>query len=482
MTYDSEGLARTFARLVAEAPLAAVVVSLSRHASRSDVAALARSAEAAAAAARPGSLVGLSVPNGPAFLAGVVGLRRRGHGVVLLDPLSPLAERRRACAALGAEGLLSSALGWPMDGSEWRFAAIPDAASVSAASEAIGFVKLTSGSTGTPRGVAATEQALLADDEALARTMGLRGDDRIVGAISMSHSYGFSSVALPALRRGSIVVVPDEDGPLAPLSAARAGAATVFPGAPAYLQALLKLSRPPAWPESLRLVLSASAPLPPDVAAQFRARFGLPVHVFYGASECGGICYDREGTAAERGTVGEPVDGVRVRLEPLDDASAPEGLVIVESPAVALGYLPEGDARLGGGRFVTSDLAAFEGGELRLRGRVDDLINVKGKKVNPTEIESVLQRLPGVAEVVAFGVPSADKASDTVRAVIACPSGQLGYDEVLAWCRAHLPEHKVPRSVVLVSAIPRTSLGKVSRAELLALAGGRPGGPAGQRG
>ena len=75
----------------------------------------------------------------------------------------------------------------------------------------------------------------------------------------------------------------------------RVAAATVFPSAPAYLQALLKLSQPPSWPASVRLVISASAPLPPDVAAQFRARFGLPVHVFYGASECGGICYDREG-------------------------------------------------------------------------------------------------------------------------------------------------------------------------------------------
>ncbi|PYQ45016.1 MAG: hypothetical protein DMF77_05615 [Acidobacteria bacterium] len=250
----------------------------------------------------------------------------------------------------------------------------------------------------------------------------------------------------------------------------------MFPSAPAYLQALLKLSQPPSWPSSVRLVISASAPLPSDVASQFQARFGLPVHVFYGASECGGICYDREGTAAERGTVGEPVDGVTVRLEaPFGESE--EGLVTVESPSVALGYLPKGDPRLGGGRFVTSDLAVFEGSALRLRGRVDGLINVKGKKVNPTEIESVLQRMPGVAEVVAFGVPSADKASDTVRAVIACPEGGLGYDDVMAWCRAHLPEHKVPRSVVLVSAIPRTARGKVSRAELLALVGGRRGDP-----
>jgi len=469
-------LADAFARLADQEPWAPLVVSSSRSTSRGEVAALARAAAEVVGASPATHLVGLSAPNGPAFLAGVIALRQRGHGVLLLDPAAPLAERRRSCAALGARAMLSCTQGWPIDSAEWVCAGIPDALPASEASPDVGFVKLTSGSTGAPRGVAATEAALLADDSALARTMGLRADDRILGAIPMSHSYGFSSVALPALRRGSIAVVPDEEGPLAPLRAASAASATVFPSAPAYLQALLKLSQPPAWPASVRLVISASAPLPPDVAAQFDARFGRRVHVFYGASECGGICYDREGTAAVRGTVGEPVEGVTVRLERLD-GDAEEGLVTVESPAVAVGYLPAPDERLGGGRFVTSDLAVFEGSALRLRGRVDGLINVKGKKVNPTEIECVLQRMPGVSEVVAFGVPSADKASDTVRAVIACPGGGLGYDDVMAWCRAHLPEHKVPRSVVLVSAIPRTARGKVSREELLALVGGRAGDP-----
>lgn len=472
MTYEPSALASAFASLTRRDPRAPLVVSGLRRATRGDVSALAHAAVEACAAAEPG-LVGLSAPNGPAFLAGVIALRQHGRSVLLLDPLAPLAERRRAAAALGARAMLSCVTGWPIDTAEWVFARLP-AAVDDGPGDDVAFVKLTSGSTGAPRGVAATEAALLADDEALARTMGLRAEDRIVGAIPMSHSYGFSSVALPALVRGSVAVVPDEEGPLAPLAVARAAEATVFPSAPAYLQGLLKLSQPPAWPESVRLVISASAPLSADVASQFRERFGLPVHVFYGASECGGICYDRDGTAAERGTVGAPVDGVRVGVEPLDGDGS-EGLVTVESASVALGYLPaEESGPLGDGRFVTSDLALLDRGELRLRGRVDALINVKGKKVNPTEIEGVLLRLPGVAEVVAFGVPSADKASDTVRAVIACPTGGISREDVLAWCRQHLAEHKVPRSVVLVSAIPRTSRGKVSRAELLALAGGGP--------
>jgi acyl-coenzyme A synthetase/AMP-(fatty) acid ligase len=195
------------------------------------------------------------------------------------------------------------------------------------------------------------------------------------------------------------------------------------------------------------------------------------VHVFYGASECGGICYDREGSAAERGTVGAAVDGVRVVLEPLDGTPGGQegGIVTVTSPAVAAGYVPDHDPRLARGRFQASDLASWEEGELRLRGRVDGLINVKGKKVLPGEIEAVLRRLPGVEEAIAVGVPSPDRSSDVVRAVVACPTGTLTYEEVVTWCRRHLPDHKVPRSVVLVDAIPRTSRGKVDRAGLLGL-------------
>ena len=175
---------------------------------------------AAAQAAESGGAGGDDRPvrgQRPALLGEVVALRRLGHAVLLLDPAVPLAERRRSCAALGAAGLLSSTLGSPIDGSEWRFAAIDDAVPF-ASDKGIGFVKLTSGSTGAPRGVAATEEALLADDDALARSMELRDDDRILGAIPMSHSYGFSSMVLPALRRGSVLVVPDEEGPLAPRS------------------------------------------------------------------------------------------------------------------------------------------------------------------------------------------------------------------------------------------------------------------------
>jgi long-chain acyl-CoA synthetase len=193
------------------------------------------------------------------------------------------------------------------------------------------------------------------------------------------------------------------------------------------------------------------------------------VHSFYGASECGGISYDREGGAAERGTVGTAVEGVTLRLEPQPGLPEREGTVVVASAAVAAGYLRDPDPRLAGGQFRTSDRGTWADGELRLCGRLDRLINVKGKKVDPGEVERVMVELDGVLDVVVVGVPSRPEGNETVRAIVACLPGALTTHEVVAFCRTRLAEHKVPRSVRFVTEVPRTSRGKIDREALLAL-------------
>jgi acyl-CoA synthetase (AMP-forming)/AMP-acid ligase II len=433
---------------------------------------LSRAAEASLPRDLPaGSLVGLMAPNGPVFLAVFLALRRRGHAVLLLDASAPAHEARGTARALGASMVLTCPGAWRCEGSSVSSErlGLPEGPQLPSA---IAAVKVTSGSTGGPRGVAVSCEAVLADDAALAKSMGLRAEDRILAAIPMSHAYGFSSVALPALVRGSLLVVPDASGPLASLEAAASAGATVFPTAPAFLQAVLKMSQPPAWPDSIRLVISAGAPLLPETAARFREAYDRRVHAFYGASECGGICYDREGGAAERGTVGTPVDGVRVALEPLAGGDAAgEGVVSVVSPSVGETYVPEADARLAAGRFQTTDVGRWQGGELQLLRRIDGLINVKGKKVDPSEIEAVVAGLAGVEEVVALGVPAPQTGGQLVRVAIACRPGRLSYEDVLAWCRPRLAEHKLPRSILLLPNIPRTSRGKIDRAALVALEG-----------
>jgi acyl-CoA synthetase (AMP-forming)/AMP-acid ligase II len=437
----------------------------------------------------PGEVVALAACNGPGLPGALLALLRAGLPALLLDAQAPEAESLRIARSLGAASLLRCRSCWPTGEADFALAATGAAAPLLLPGTSV--LKLTSGSTGTPRGIATPSAALVADDAALAASMGLRPDDRLLAAVPMSHSYGLSSLVLPALLRGIPLVLPAENDLLAPFAAAEAAGATIFPTVPAYVEALLGLSHPPAWPASLRLVITAGAPLKPAVARRFREVFGLPIHVFYGASECGGICYDREGGAGERGTVGTPVEGVEITLVPcsrgagnaanaanvanianianIASHTTGAGQITVRSPSVARAYVPDADPRLAEGSFLASDFAAWRDGELVLHGRLDDLINVKGKKVDPREVETVLAGLAGVREVAVLGVPG--RGSEVVRAVIACRPEELSPEQVLGWCRGHLAAHKVPRSVILVPELPRTSRGKIDRPALLALAG-----------
>jgi acyl-coenzyme A synthetase/AMP-(fatty) acid ligase len=467
---------RSFERLAGRDPLAPLVVSPERRATMGGVDALSRAAGSRLAARSwpPGTVVGLVAANGPGMLASLVALARAGLATLLMDGQTPEAESLRTAAALGAPAVLRCRTGWPQGPDDWSLSApLPNKEGDPLCLPGISVVKLTSGSTGMPRGIAASAEALMADDAALAASMGLAAEDRLLTTIPMSHSYGFSSLVLPALVRGSLLVLPEESTLYDPFFAAERAGATVFPAVPAYLDALLRLSEAGRCPPSLRLVLTAGAPLRAETSQRFREVFGLPVHVFYGASECGGICYDREGGAAERGTVGAPVEGVRVTLEPLADGREMEEgadeVVTVESPAVSEGYLPDPDPRLGNGRFTAGDLGTWRDGELVLRGRLDDVVNVKGKKVNPREVEAVIAQLDGVDEVAVLGVPAPGSGGEMLRSVIACRSGRLTAQEVLGWCRSRLAPHKVPRSVILVPELPRTSRGKLDRGALRSL-------------
>jgi acyl-CoA synthetase (AMP-forming)/AMP-acid ligase II len=479
---------RSFDLLARRNPLAPLILSTEHRSTIGDVDALARAA-AACLAALPslvrGVLVGLVAANGPGFLASFLALRRAGCAALLLDGQTPAAEATRIARALGAAALFSCRTGWPQGPDDWSLAGLEtvetgsqdlasmgqDLASMGSIGD-IAVVKLTSGSTGAPRGIATPAAALLADDAALTATMGIRADDRLLTTIPMAHSYGLSSLVMPALLRGTPLILPAAGSLFDPFLAAARLEATVFPTVPAYLDALLRTSEAHVRPPALRLVITAGAPLSPAIAHRFRDTFGLAAHVFYGASECGGICYDRTGDAGERGTLGTPVDGVQVTLE------GEAGLVAVRSAAVAAGYLPAlpalpaPDPRLGEGRYLAGDLGAWQNGELVLRGRLDGLVNIKGKKINPREVEEVLGRLAGVDEVVVLGVPVPGRPEERLRAVIACPPGRITVEDVLAWCRGHLAPHKVPRSVILVPAMPRTARGKLDRAALLALGTG----------
>jgi long-chain acyl-CoA synthetase len=314
-----------------------------------------------------------------------------------------------------------------------------------------------------------TSEALLSDDHNLSLTMGLRRDETILASVPLSHAYGFASILLPALTQRAILAVPEIGRPLAPMETAVGQRVTFLPTVPAYIQAILDMKEIPPLPVDLRLIITAGAPLSPETAARFRKAYGRPIHVFYGASEVGGITFDRDGSAAERGTLGSPVEKVQVQLEPTDGTEENQGVVTVRSPSVAIGYHPKSNSNLKDGCFRTSDLGTFHASELVLLGRIDDLINVKGLKLNPREVEAVIGQMGGVVEAVVFGTDDTGGGGQVVCAVAAVSDNATGYDEIRRWCHGHLAAHKVPRKIATVDQIPRNARGKVDRNAVRAL-------------
>ena len=331
-------------------------------------------------------------------------------------------------------------------------------------------LKLTSGTTAAPRAIRFRSHQLLADCNQICDTMDISDDDLNFGVIPVSHSYGFSNLLTPLIARGVPMVVSRDRTPRAVLADLARTGATVFPGTPIFYQAFCDMDDVPPLP-NLRLCISAGAPLSSAIAKKFFEKFRQPIHSFYGASECGGICYDRDGTTFDDGFVGQPMQGVEVELiDPTESSSQ----IRVRSAAVSDGYFPEpDDQKLGNGVFIPDDLLARHDSALKIVGRISDVINVAGKKVNPAEVEAHLLRFKGVRQAVVFGRPTGAGLRNEEVAACVLASPDVSESDLLRFCRTALSGWQVPKRIFIVDIIPTNERGKISRRELARQFSGR---------
>jgi long-chain acyl-CoA synthetase len=322
-------------------------------------------------------------------------------------------------------------------------------------------LKLTSGTTAIPRAVRFRSGQLLADCQQICDTMGITDADLNFGVIPISHSYGFSNLLTPLIGRGVPMVISRDRTPRAILADLACTNATVFPGMPVFYQAFCEMEHVPRL-SKVRLWISAGAPLSIAVAKKFLEKFNLPIHSFYGASECGGICYDRDATNPSEGFVGEPMKGVTLQMA---DANGSATQVRVRSAGVGDGYFPEPDkTKLGNGSFLPDDLLSREGSGFKIVGRISDVINVAGKKVNPQEVEAHLLRFSSVRQAVVFGRESTLRNEEVTACVVATPD--VTEADLLQFCRSVLSTWQVPKRIFIMNAIPTNERGKISRREL----------------
>ena len=317
-------------------------------------------------------------------------------------------------------------------------------------------LKTTSATTGQPRLVAFTAEQLAADAENILQTMSLRAEWPNLGVISLAHSYGFSNLVLPLLLHGIPLLLLDSPLPEAVRAAASAANHLTLPAVPALWRAWHEAG---AIPSNVRLAISAGAPLPLPLERDILSKRGLKLHNFCGATECGGIAYDAsEAPRSDGACIGTAMKNVSLSVNA-------DGCLEVRGRAVGQGYWPDADLNLGGGCYRTTDLAEMSAGEVFLRGRASDQINVAGRKVSPETIERVLLKHPSVKDCLVFGVPTADAGRSDV--VVACIVGrpEAGGETLKQFLLTQLPAWQVPREWRFVDSLAPNQRGKLSRAE-----------------
>lgn len=428
---------------------------------------------------RRGDHVALLLPNGPAFVAGYLGILSLGAVAVCINPMLAEAEQDfiladSACRLALAAGEGGERLGIPtLDveaeatalAPEWSADDVPDAHPA--------VIVYSSGTTGRPKGVVLSHGNVAFTARAKVRYMGVGAEDRLLLFLPLHHCFGQNAIMLPAFFAGATLVLHRRFDRAAVLDALRADGVTMVFGVPTTFLALLDHVDPGDCP-TMRYWFSAAAPLPLEVEARWRQQSGLPIYQGYGQTECSPFATYNGEPALRPGRVGAAIDGVDLRIvDPSDGREMPlgeAGEVILRGPNVMLGYWnrPDDTAKaIREGWLHTGDIGRLDvDGYLSVEDRLTDLIIVGGRNVYPAEVENALYGHPAVAEAAVYGVPDPFLGEEVWATVVLKAGQSVDADALEALCRRTLAGYKVPTAISFAPMLPRNPTGKILKREL----------------
>lgn len=333
----------------------------------------------------------------------------------------------------------------------------------------------TSGTTGRPKGALHTQSGLIWNCVISAHAHELRPDDHVLSVLPMFHVGGLCIQTLPALHAGATVTLHARFDAAAWLADVARRRPTLSLMVPATLRAVLDHADfPSADLSSLRFLAAGSSTIPASMIAVIHAR-GVPLGQVYGATETGPVSiYLRRADAMQHvGAAGKAGLHVEVKLVDLLGravAAGEVGEICVRAPNVMVAYWADAhNPAFGDGWFHTGDLARCDAaGFYEVVGRSKDMIISGGENVYPAEIENLLADCPKILEAAVVGQSDTRWGEVVVAVVVRAPGADLDAAQVLQLFEGRLARFKHPKHIVFCEALPKTALGKVQKAGLLA--------------
>jgi acetyl-CoA synthetase len=323
-------------------------------------------------------------------------------------------------------------------------------------------IVFTSGTTGEPRGVVHAYRYLFGQSIQAEHWFGSKKGELAWCTTATGWSKSARNVFLAPWLTGAAAVIHDgRFDPAERLDFAEALGVNVLCQAPTEYRMLARRTTLRPLP-ALRRMVSAGEPLDPETIAAFRTATGLEPADGYGQTETGQVTGNLAGEAVREGSMGKPLPGIETRV-----AEGELQLRTASSPTFFSRYL-DGE-RFEAEWWPTGDLvSADEDGYLFFEGRDDDIILSSGYRIGPTEVEAALLSHPDVAEAAAVAAPDPERGA-VVRAIVVPrdrePSEELAR-ELQEHCKRQTAPYKFPRIVDFAAELPKTSSGKIKRAQL----------------
>jgi acyl-CoA synthetase (AMP-forming)/AMP-acid ligase II len=330
----------------------------------------------------------------------------------------------------------------------------------------------SSGTTGLPKGVMLSHTNMVVNVDQGLQLLDVAQDETTVAFLPFFHIYGMNVLMNTYLAHGAgLVTMPrfDLEAFLTHIQTHRIQRLFIAP------PVAIALAKHPMIDQfdlsSLKVVMSAAAPLGADVAGAVAKRLGCAVIQGYGMTELSPLTHVVPPTRPKPGAVGVSAPNTVTRIvnpETLQDCGPDEeGEVWIKGPQVMIGYhnRPEAtEAMIQNGWLRTGDLGVVDGdGYLFIRDRLKELIKVKGFQVAPAEVEAELLGLAGVADAAVIGVPDDEAGERPMGFVVLQPGSEVTETEITNALRARLASYKVPTRIAFIDAVPKSASGKILR-------------------